>query len=97
MIDGMRVSVAFVAGNLQRELTLQLAQGATLAEAIAAANLGRDYPQVMAQTVAFGIWGKLRPPEHRLREGDRIELYSALHADPKTARRQKADRARKGG
>ena len=95
MSDRIEISIAFVTGTLQRELRLQLGEGATLAEAIAAANIGRDSPQVLVQTVAFGIWGKRRTPEYRLRDGDRVELYPALRADPKTVRRQRADKARK--
>ena len=34
-----------------------------------------------------GVWGRLRSPEHILREGDRIELYRPLQVDPKDARR----------
>lgn len=36
-----------------------------------------------------GVWGKLRPLDHPLREGDRIEVYRPLQVDPKEARRQR--------
>lgn len=36
-----------------------------------------------------GVWGKLRPLDHPLREGDRIEVYRPLRVDPKEARRQR--------
>ena len=42
---------------------------------------------------AFGVWGKVRGPDYLLREGDRVELYRALKADPKEARRTNAQRA----
>lgn len=96
--DGkLRVSVAFVSGALQREVHLRLDRGSTIAEAIAGAGIARDHPLVLAETAACGVWGKVRPPEYRLRDGDRVELYPPLRADPKAARRQKAERSRKGG
>ena len=41
--------------------------------------------------VATGVWGKVRPPHYVLRDGDRIEIYRALKADPKQARRARVD------
>ncbi|MBL8519918.1 MAG: RnfH family protein [Betaproteobacteria bacterium] len=41
---------------------------------------------------AAGIWGQARPPQTLLKEGDRIETYEALRADPKLARRRKVVR-----
>ena len=40
----------------------------------------------------YGIWGKVRPLTFSLREGDRIECYRALQADPKAARRARSER-----
>jgi putative ubiquitin-RnfH superfamily antitoxin RatB of RatAB toxin-antitoxin module len=40
--------------------------------------------------IATGVWAKVRPPQYVLREGDRIEIYRALKADPKQARRVRA-------
>ena len=40
---------------------------------------------------SIGVWGKIRPPHYILREGDRIEWYRPLRADPKQARRSRVD------
>lgn len=41
-------------------------------------------------TSPVGIFGRLCMPETPLCDGDRVELYRPLRADPKTARRQRA-------
>ena len=95
MTAPMRIHIAFAVGGDSRELELELPVGATVADAISAANLNRDFSQVLAETVAFGVWGKVRSGEHHLRDGDRVELYISLQADPKVARRRKATQAGK--
>jgi putative ubiquitin-RnfH superfamily antitoxin RatB of RatAB toxin-antitoxin module len=42
--------------------------------------------------VALGIWGQVKPASTLLKDGDRVECYEALRADPKTARRKKVVR-----
>jgi uncharacterized protein len=62
---------------------LHLPDGATLADAVAAASL-TDASDV-------GLWGKQVPLDTPLAEGDRIERYRAITADPKQARHQRAN------
>ncbi len=47
-------------------------------------------------TAVIGIFGKVieRPEQAKLRNGDRIEIYRPLIADPKAARRQRAQHKR---
>lgn len=93
----MRIHIAFAVGNKQHEAEIDLALGSTIEDAINASQLSRDYPDVLRAAVAFGVWGRVRPPNYGLRDGDRVELYFALRADPKDARRRKADHARNAG
>lgn len=48
-----------------------------------------DVAQATMLELAWGVWGRVRPLSHFLREGDRVELYRALKADPKEARRER--------
>ncbi len=61
---------------------LQLAEGATLHDALTASALPSSL-----WAGAVGVWGKVRPLETPLRDLDRIEIYRALQVDPKEARR----------
>jgi hypothetical protein len=67
---------------------LALDEGATVADAIAAADLGEDSASVDPQRL--GIFGRRVPPGQLLRDGDRVEIYRPLVLDPKEARRRRA-------
>jgi uncharacterized protein len=84
----MKVSVAFALPDEQVVKDLEVSAGCTLGEAIALAAL----KNVPADQLVPGVWGKVKALDYVLREGDRIELYRPLVADPKTARRKRAAR-----
>ena len=64
---------------------LQLGEGATVADAIAAAGL-----EGSADCPAVAVHGVLALPQQPLLDGDRIELLRPLLADPKDNRRRRA-------
>lgn len=49
-----------------------------------------------AGAAAVAVFGKVRPGDYRLADGDRIELLERLIADPKASRRARAERQRAG-
>jgi len=67
---------------------LLLVPGSRLADAIAAAREPLRLPE---QPVA-GVWGRKQAMNHRLRDGDRVEVYRELGVDPKVARRERFSR-----
>ena len=86
----MKVSVAVALPDRQEVIELDLDPGATLADAIAAARLGERFPGVDFAAMRIGIWSRAAKPGTALREGDRVELYRPLRADPKDMRRSRA-------
>ncbi len=86
----IRVSVAVALPERQAVVELELAQGSTVADAVRAAALGERFPQLDVGALRFGIWSRPCDPGTRLREGDRVEAYRPLAADPKAARRRRA-------
>lgn len=85
-----RVSVVLAAPGRQEVVELELAEGATLADAVAAAKLPERFPGIDLGDYSTGIWGRPRPAATALRDGDRVELYRALQADAKAQRRARA-------
>lgn len=69
------------------EVTVVVATGTTLRQALEASGMSRRHPEIDATRHALGVWGQLRPLDAALREGDRIEVYRPLQVDPKEARR----------
>jgi uncharacterized protein len=84
------VVVAFSPAPRQVDLSeLVLDAGATLHDALQASGLLARHPEIDLATHKVGIWGRVRPLDAPLREGDRIEVYRPLKVDPKEARRQR--------
>ena len=91
----IRVHIAWACPDAYREIALSLPPGATLQQAIAASGIAAHLPAAELAAVACGIWGKIKPRDQVLRDGDRVELYRPLQADPKDARRAKAANAKR--
>ncbi|HUP29980.1 MAG TPA: RnfH family protein [Usitatibacter sp.] len=86
----MRVSVAVALAGRQEVVELELPSGATAEHAIRAANIAQRFPQLGPGPWRLGIWSRPCEPSTALREGDRVECYRELVADPKEQRRNRA-------
>lgn len=72
--------------DIHEEL-LCLPGGSTAWQALQASVLLEHRGIVVAPGLEFGVWGRKVDAAHRLRDGDRLELYRPLRVDPKVARR----------
>jgi putative ubiquitin-RnfH superfamily antitoxin RatB of RatAB toxin-antitoxin module len=88
----IRVSVVFALSAMQRAIGVELQQGATVRDAIACSGLLAEFPEIDLAHAAVGIFGERATLDTRVEEGDRVEIYRPLKADPKTARRARAVR-----
>lgn len=88
----LRVCVAFAQPRFQRLVHLQLPQGSRLIDAVQASGLLRDFPEIAQSPLRLGVFGRERAQSELLGDGDRVEIYRPLQADPKEARRQRAER-----
>ena len=79
----MKVEVVHALPEGADVVSVQLPEGATVADAVAASGLRGS---------EFGVFGKRVLPEQRVRDGDRVEIYRPLKVDPKEARRRRARR-----
>jgi uncharacterized protein len=86
----IRVMVAVALPGRQDVIEVELRDGATVEDAIAAARLPERFPDVDAAKMKAGVWSRVARPSAVLRDGDRVELYRELAADPKEARRARA-------
>ena len=89
MVDTLvRVALAWAQEGQVQTVLLDLPDGATIADALAAAEVRDGITFGADQDV--GIWGRLQPRTARLADGDRVELLRPLLADPKENRRRRA-------
>lgn len=86
------IEVVYALPESQRLVALQVEDGCTVLAAAQRSGLAQEFNDIDWNTVVLGIFGKIiqQPAQALLREGDRIEIYRPLIADPKTARRQRA-------
>jgi len=89
MAETIEVEVAYAEPARQFLRRVTLDAGATAVDAIAASGI-EDELRIDASSLACGIWSKPKPRDTPLADGDRVELYRPLLADPKEARRRRA-------
>ena len=88
------VEVAYAAPTRQRIVALTVPNGCTVLEAVKRSGLLEDFPGMVVDPDALGIFGRKTPPDHVLQAGDRVEIYRPLIADPREARRRRAEQKR---
>ncbi len=69
-------------------LKLEAPDGSTVQQAIEHSGLLTRFPQIDLDTQRVGIFGKLAKLTAKVAEGDRIEIYRPITADPETVERR---------
>jgi hypothetical protein len=90
----LQIEVAYAEPQRAIVKTFRLAPQSQVADALRLAALDPDFSGVDLENSALGIFGRVVRADHPLKDGDRIEIYRPLTADPKTARRARAKQAR---
>ncbi len=88
MTATIRCKVAYATREQQHLWTVELLAPATIGDAISAARRAANRNDIPWETTAVGIFGEARSRADALRDGDRVELYRPLHADPRVRRRE---------
>ncbi|WP_407276742.1 RnfH family protein [Halothiobacillus sp. DCM-1] len=87
------VEVAYARPDRQVILTVSVPADATAQQAIERSGILAQFPEIDLSKNKIGIFSRLVPLTQSLQAQDRIEIYRALIADPKAARRERAARA----
>ena len=90
----MRIEVVYALREEQVLVALEVAEGTTARQAIERSGILRRFPDLDPENVPLGIFGRVAGPDALLKDGDRVEVYRPLVADPKDARRIRARRRR---
>ena len=83
----MKVEVVYALAASQAIVELKLPEGVTAQAAVEASGLVEKNRSL---SLNLGLFGKRIPPDHVLKEGDRVEILRPLPVDPKEARRSRA-------
>ncbi|NNL99566.1 MAG: RnfH family protein [Gammaproteobacteria bacterium] len=88
--ESVAVEVVYATRDRQVVIALNVAPGSTLRAAIERSRILQQCPDIDLAVNRIGVFGKLRDPGDPCRDGDRIEIYRPLVADPKEQRRRRA-------
>lgn len=84
----MNIGVAYADKFKQLWLKLDVPEGSTVGEAIERSGLLAQFPEIDLSTQAVGVFGKVTKLDARLADGDRVEIYRPVTADPETVERR---------
>jgi putative ubiquitin-RnfH superfamily antitoxin RatB of RatAB toxin-antitoxin module len=87
--DKLFVEVAYARPDEQVLISIELPEGATVEQALIMSGIKERFPEIDIATAKVGIFGKLSSLSASLRDGDRVEVYRPLIADPKVQRKRR--------
>ncbi|MBE5252041.1 RnfH family protein [Mixta mediterraneensis] len=87
------VEVVYALPEKQYQRYVTVEQGSTIEQAIEASGILELRKEIDLSSNKVGIYSRPVKLSDRVEEGDRIEIYRPLIADPKELRRQRAERA----
>ena len=94
------IEIAYATPHEQKIIECEIEQGTSLRDAVKFSGILQHFPEIDVETCDLGVFGKVVAPNYELADGDRIEIYRPLIADPKEIRRQRAEmglKTKKGG
>lgn len=86
------VEVAYARAPAPLVIALEVAEGTTVREAIAASGILQRCPEIDLASCGVGVFGRLRGLDQAVAAGERVELYRPLPQDPRELRRRRAGR-----
>jgi putative ubiquitin-RnfH superfamily antitoxin RatB of RatAB toxin-antitoxin module len=88
--ETISIEVVYALSAEQVVVCLSVPVGSTVRHAVEVSGLTVRFPECAHAPV--GIYGRVVDRDALLRDGDRVEIYRKLVADPKQARRRRAAR-----
>ncbi len=89
-VETINVEVAYALPERQIILPVNVELGTTIGGAIVQSGIMIEFPELDVEHSEVGIFGKAAAMTTALADGDRVEIYRPLIADPKEVRRKRA-------
>ena len=94
-VESINVEVAYALPEKQVIRAVNVDAGTTIGAAIVQSGIMMDFPDLELEDADVGIFGKAARMTTVLSDGDRVEIYRPLIADPKEVRRKRAAEGKK--
>ena len=88
------IEVVYGLPHKQKLLALKVPTGTTIESAIILSGITQYFPEIVPSEAVVGIFSKPHKLEDTLAQGDRVEIYRPLTADPKEMRKLRAEKAK---
>jgi putative ubiquitin-RnfH superfamily antitoxin RatB of RatAB toxin-antitoxin module len=85
-----RVEVVYATPTRQVVIEASVRPGVTVEQVIRASGMLAKFPEIDLTRQRVGIFGVIAHLQDAVHDGDRVEIYRSLVADPKEARRARA-------
>lgn len=98
-MENNTISVEVVYGLPEKQslLTVSVPENSNVEAAIVASGILKLYSDIDLSTNKVGIWNRASKLSETLKDGDRVEIYRPLIADPKEVRKRRAEKAKEEG
>lgn len=86
----MKITLMYASAPREvHEVMLAVPEACTLRSALEQAGWLQRFPEIEAESLVVGVWGRKAGWDRVLRESDRVEVVRGLRVDPKVARRER--------
>lgn len=99
-MNKLTIEVAYALADKQVILTQDINEGTTARNALKQSDILQHFADLDLESVDIGVFGKAVKDDYEMQQGDRIEIYRPLIADPKEVRKRRAKEGlvtKKGG
>ena len=93
MEEPINIEVAYATPAKQSLIEFTVPNGVTVEQGILASGILDVHTEIDLKTAKVGVWNRVCKPSTVLQDGDRIEIYRPLIADPKEVRKRRAEKA----
>ena len=84
----MNIGIVYVTPVRKVWLKMEMPDSSTVREAIERSGILDQFPEISLESQKVGIFGRITKLENLLEEGDRVEIYRPITADPDLVERK---------
>lgn len=84
----MNIGVAYVTPRHKIWLRMEMPDDCTVREAIQRSGVLEQFPEILLQDQKVGVFGRIVKLDSQLSDGDRVEIYRPITADPEKVERR---------
>lgn len=84
----MNVGVCYAEADRQLWMRIEVPDGSDVSKVIELSGILDQYPEIDLESQKVGVFGKIAKLDTEVNEGDRVEIYRQITADPKLVRRR---------